>query len=487
MKFINIKSTRINLLKIALITIPLVASVSSCKKDFLEAVPELSLSDANAFDTPERVVAQINGLYSSTKSGSFLGGRYQIYNDIRAEEFLNRTSNNVTGYNVFQGTQNASDTYIGNMWIQGYLTINRINLFLEGLEANSSKMSPELLANYKGEAKFLRGLAYFSLVQIFAKPYSLDAGASPGLPLRLKSETSTANNGMPRSTVAQVYTQILKDLNESETELPATYANALLRTTRAHKNSAIALKTRVNLVKGDYAAVITEANKIVSAAAPFTTPVAANAQHALQANVTNVFRTPYTTSESILSFPMADTNAPGTQNQIGYYFNVGNIEFYLNPATPGILSNPQFSSTDARRTSLTTLYAPLSMNVSTKFSGVSPYIDYVPVIRYAEVLLNLAEAEAMVGSQVRAAALLNAVHSRSDAAFSFGALTQPSLVAAILTERRIELLAEGFRANDLLRRGLPIPAVGAGANIAVSDPRYVFEIPLSETNSNPDI
>lgn len=292
---------------------------------------------------------------------------------------------------------------------------------------------------------------------------------------------------MPRSTVAQVYTQILKDLNESETELPETYSTPLLRTTRAHKNTAIALKTRVLLVKGDYAGVIAEGNKLVSAAAPFTTPVATNAQHALQANVVNVFRAPYTTSESILSFPMADTNAPGTQNQIGFYFNAGNVEFYLNKATPGILANTQFGATDARRTGLTALYAPLNLTVSTKFSGVSPYVDFVPVIRYAEVLLNLAEAEAVAGSPVRAAALLAAVHTRSDVAINFSALTPGALLTAILTERRIELLGEGFRANDLLRRGDPIPAVGAGGSIASSDPRYVFPIPLSETSTNPDL
>lgn len=485
MKLMNIKSTRSYFLKMALVTLPLVVTVSSCKEDFLEAVPELSLSDANAFDTPDRVLAQINGLYSSTKSGSFLGGRYQIYNDIRAEEFINRTSNNVTGYNVFQGTQNASDTYIGNMWGQAYLTINRINLFLEGLEANQSKLTPALYANYKAEAKFLRALNYFSLVQIFAKPFALDNGASPGLPLRLTPETTTANNSFPRSTVAQVYTQILKDLNEAEADLPDTYGTALLRTVRAHKNTAIALKSRVHLVKGDYANVIVEANKIVPATAPFSNT--ARTAHALNANVVNVFRTPYTSSENIFSFPMADTNAPGTQNQIGYYFNAGNIEFYLNTASPGIYANPQFTATDQRRTGMITLYPNPAVQISTKFSGVSPYIDYVPIIRYAEVLLNLAEAEARVGSQTRARALLDAVHKRSDPTYDFGTLTQAQLITAILTERRIELLAEGFRANDILRLGQPITAVGAGGAIPPTDPRYVFPIPVSETNSNPGL
>ena len=49
----------------------------------------------------------------------------------------------------------------------------------------------------------------------FAKPFILDKGASAGLPLRLKGETSSANNALARSSVAQIYDQILKDLNEA--------------------------------------------------------------------------------------------------------------------------------------------------------------------------------------------------------------------------------------------------------------------------------
>jgi starch-binding outer membrane protein, SusD/RagB family len=482
MKLLN-TNYKMYLVKAAVLTLPLLTTVTSCKEDFLEAVPELALSDANAFDNPERILSQVNGLYSSAKSGSLFGGRYHIYNDIRAEEWINRTTNNVTGYGVYQGTQNSSDTYIGNFWSQGYLTINRINLFLDGLEKNSDKLSPELLANYRGEAKFLRALTYLGLVQLFAKPYVQDQGASPGLPLRLQPETSTANNDMPRSSVAEIYAQILKDLNEAEAELPDNYATASLRTVRAHKNSAIALKTRVHLIKGDYANVILEGNKIVSATAPFTSPN--RVAHALQPSVVNVFRTPYTTTESIFSFAMAETNAPGTQNQIGYYFSVGNLEYYLNTQAPGIYANPQWGATDARRTQLTATHT--LGRYTTKFSGVSPYIDFVPMIRYAEVLLNVAEAEAEVGSMARSLALLNAVHQRSDPSFTYVTVDKASLINTILTERRIELLAEGFRAPDLFRRNMPLPSVGAGGNIATTDQRYIFDIPVGETNVNPGI
>lgn len=486
MKILN----KISKLKISALSLAFVMSISSCDKDFLEAVPELDLSDATVFATPARVLSQVNGLYSSAKNGSLFGGRYQIYNDIRAEEWVNRTTNSVTGYSTYQGNQDPSDTYIAAFWNQGYLTINRINLFLEGVDANASKIDATLAANYKGEAKFLRALTYFSLVQIFAKPYVLDNGASKGLPLRLKGEVTNAGNELARSTVAEVYAQILKDLDEAEAGLPDTYSTPLLRTTRAHKNTAIALKTRVLLAKKDYAKVIAEANKIVSAAAPFTSAsvAAARAPHSLSTDVVSVFRSPYTANESIFSFPMAETNAPGTQNQLGYYFNAGNVEYTINTGATGIYSNAQWRAGDDRKAKMTVATTSVAANPSsTKFSGVSPYIDFVPMIRYAEVLLNLAEAEAEAGSADRALALLKAVHLRSDATYDFGTLDKAALIKAILTERRIELFAEGFRSNDILRRGESIVSFGAGATINSSDARYIYGIPITEQQTNPGI
>ena len=472
----NIKS------KVGILALALSMCLTSCKDSFLEAIPETSLSDATVF-TPDRINNQVNGLYRSLKSGSLLGGRYQIYNDIRAEEFINRTTNTVTGYTTYQGNQDASDTYIAAFWSQGYLTINRANILLEGLDANPGVISNDLVTNYKAEAKFIRALTYFSLVQFFAKPYALDNGASPGLPLRLKGEKNNENNDLARSTVAQIYDQIIKDLNEAEAELPDTYSSADLRTTRAHKNTAVALKTRVLLAKKDYAGVIAEANKIVSANAPFKS--SSRVQHELAADVVSVFRAPYTGLENIFSAPMSINDAPGTQNQIGYYFNSGNVEYFINTGPTGIYNNAQFTATDVRKSQLTVPTTGVSANPSsTKFSGVSPFIDYVPQIRYAEVLLNLAEAEAEAGSTARSLALLNAVHKRSNGGADFSTLDKAGLINAILTERRIELLGEGFRSNDILRRAQPINSFGAGALIQPSDPRYTFAIPIIESVTN---
>ena len=73
---------------------------SSCQRELLTPVPQTSITDATAFDTPARVLNQVNSLYSALKNGNFYGGRAQIAGDIRGEEFLNETTNLVTGSDV---------------------------------------------------------------------------------------------------------------------------------------------------------------------------------------------------------------------------------------------------------------------------------------------------------------------------------------------------------------------------------------------------
>lgn len=486
MKNITVKARKHYLLKVAFLALPF--TFTACDVDeLLNPVPETSISDVNAFDTPERILGQVNGLYRAVKDGQFYGGRIIVYNDIRGEEYINRLTNGVTGLQTWQHNLNAGTNEVQNLWGSAYASINRINVFLKGLDDNAAKIDPVLLAQYRGEAKFLRALAYHSLITLYAKPYNADNGASPGVPLRLQAETSTANNDLARSSVSQVYAQILKDLNEAEPALPLTYPNATLNVTRAHKNSAIALKTRIYLHMGNYAKVVEEAKKIVSDAAPFK--ATSGVAHQLQANVATPFTTP-TTTESVFSLPMTDQDVPGTQNQLGYYFNappVGNGEYYLNPS--GILGDTEWRAEDARRTNFVVTAG--SFTYYKKFAKPAPYTDYVPVIRYAEVLLNYAEAAARTNDLPKGIALLNAVRTRSDASYVFPATniaTQQALVSTILKERRIELLAEGFRSLDITRTVSAFPAKsGSGLTspkVEPTSPEYVWPMPNSEIATN---
>jgi hypothetical protein len=244
--------------------------ISCSDTEALNPVNQTRISDANAFETPERIEQLVLGAYSGVKVGNFYGGRFMNYQDVRGPEFLNERNNGVTNLFTWNfGVQSATNE-VQNLWTAAYTAINRCNILIEGVK--TAPVSDALKARYTAEAKFLRALSYYSLVTLYAQPYTLNNGTSLGLPLRLKPETSGGNNDLVRSTVADVYKQVIEDLNAAETNLPLSNSNALNNTTRAHRNSAIALKTRVYLSMGKYPEVITEANKIVSASAPFSAP-----------------------------------------------------------------------------------------------------------------------------------------------------------------------------------------------------------------------
>jgi hypothetical protein len=463
------------------------AAFSSCKRDLLSPVPQTSITDATAFDTPGRVANQVNSLYSALKSGTFYGGRAQIAGDIRGEEFINETTNLVTGADVWTlNPTGTSQNFVKNVWAQAYSVINLCNLFIEGMAAKGTTVVGTALSNnYLGEARLIRALTYFKLLEHYARPFADGNGSKPGLPLRLTGIKASGFSDLARSTVAEVYAQIISDLDFAEANLPLTNATAILNTTRAHRNTVIALKTRVFLAMQDYTRVVSEGNKIVTqATAPFsaTTGVA----HILQADIVNVYRTPYTATESIFSMPMTSTagDNPGTQNQLGFYYakSTGNGEFSLNPS--GIIANAGWLAADRRRTFNATVSGKPYLNL--KYNGPSPYTDYAPIIRYSEVMLNLAEALARTnaGVNAKALALLNAVRQRSDATTTLAPATQADLINAILLERRIEFLGEGFRNLDLMRLLQPIPAKGSVSAKAPSEQGYIWPISADELSLN---
>lgn len=468
---------------------------SACNRDLLTPIPQTSVSDASSFSTTSRVQQQLLSLYGALKDGNFYGGRYVIYGDIRGENFINETSNLVTGADVWNLNATNSATAVQNLWSSAYLCINKCNVFIDGMATvPTSVVTADVAARYVAEAKLIRALSYYSLLQYYARPYADGNGSKPGVPLRLTGIKGSGQSNLARSTVAEVYTQVLKDLNEAESSLPLTYSGTGENTTRAHKNTAIALKTRVYLTMQRYADVVTEANKIVSSSAPFNAPTGVN--HRLQADIATVFTNP-TTTESIFSMPMTSTDGdfPGTQNQLAFYFQpnatnggTGGAEYSLNPN--GIIANTNWTANDRRRSFIRqTGTGATAKNWLIKYKSASPYTDYVPVIRYSEVLLNLAEAKVRTANAVdaQAVALLSAVRNRSDAGVTYttASFASPTeLINAILLERNIEFLGEGLRNNDLVRLLQTIPAKGSVAAKAATENGYIWPISAQELALN---
>lgn len=482
-----------------LITISFYA-ISCTKTDALYPVPTTLIADASAFETPSRISNQVNGLYATFKGTGLWGSDYILYSEARAGEFISTNQNPLQGGLTYMMLTDPGTTDVNIVWLQAYQTINACNVFLDGMEAKGRKVvGDSLYYNYTAEAKTLRAVTYYSLLQLYAKPYNNNSGKNPGLPLRLKGNTGLADYNLARSSVDSVYRQILSDLNYAETNLPSKYATAVLNTTRAQKNAAIAFKTRVYLSMGDYNNVLNEANKLVSTSAPFTTINTANTSHSLPADITTVFKTPYTSSESMFSIAFASGDAPGNSLATNFLPNsadgtglgsAGTGQFYVYAS--GIVADAAWKTTDKRRSFIFT--TPSGTNKGrqwcSKFAVGTPYTDYMPVIRYSEVLLNLAEALANLnGLDARATAILNAVRGRSDATTIFKPTDKTDLINKILNERRIEFFGEGIRNADIMRLGLPIPAkipVGATPVPAANptDGNYIWPIPNNESLYN---
>ncbi|KQR72752.1 hypothetical protein ASF92_00370 [Pedobacter sp. Leaf176] len=499
--------------------------MSSCKK-ITELQPNNSFSEESAFSSPARVALAVTGVYSAAQMGSYAGSVDRGYpfgaanteqQDVRGEDVIAVPSFYLITY---EGTYTTTSANNQGMWETSYALINRANVVIEGIKkaAASGIITPALALQYEGEARFLRALAHHELLVHFARPYNHTAGATHlGVPYRTVAASSPAgvdvNKNQGRNTVKECYDKLLEDLNFAETNLPDTYA-AGLKVSRATKGAAIAIKTRIYLHMGSWANVISEGNKLVPAAGPFVSPVGG---YSLTATPSAPFVTAsnFTNSESIFSIENSTTRNSGTNGSISTMYTkaAGRALIAISPI---IYNSPFWLPTDLRRTTLTTNDG--RGYFSTKYPEFSTFTDANPIIRYAEVLLNVAEAEARTTAvSARGLALLNAVRNRAvtSAASQFTAAsfaTGNDLIQAVLNERRIEFLAEGHRWSDIHRLAndatfstggipakvswtgttfaswnpaVPFAGVRSVAAIPYSDFRFIWPLPQTEIATNP--
>lgn len=457
----------------------LLASATSC--DVLTQDPPAALTQEDGFANADRIAKSAVGMYDALQNAEFLGGRALVYSDIRSDD------TNPAGFFGFVSTFNmqANDNIALNAWTGGYRSLYGANYFLQQIAKNPGKTTPALEAQYIGEAKYIRALLYFHLVNLFAQPYNFTADASHlGVPLQLTAPDAgnafDASQNLPRATVKQVYAQIEADLNDAISNLPETYSTAFDRTGRATKDAARSLLARVYLYKGQY-----------SDAAAMAGNVIAGGRHTLNASPAATFPlgSAPQSSESIFSVAMNVTDNPNTNNSLGqHYGRTKRADITVTPYAN--IDTTQFRSKDRRRTLLLDPPTfPVPANVYTlKYPNGSA--DYVPITRYSEVLLTRAEglAQTDAGISAEAITLLNTVRRRSlpnipaYANYTAASFTnKQALVDAILFERRLELAFEGHRYYDLLRNKRNSSRINYGAG------KSIFPIPTVDMQQNPNL
>lgn len=424
---------------------------TSCDKEVTELEPLDRITESLAFSTPTRVELSMVGVYDAAQSGFYLSGAVRGYpfgaanveqGDMRGEDMLNVATFYAITYGSTISPSSGNNVY---MWHTLYSTINKANIIIEGVQGAAAKgiISDAIAKQYEGEARFLRALCHHELLIHIARPYNHTADASHmGVPYR----TLAINSGgrldseilKGRNTVAECYKLLLDDLKFAEENLPAT-RNGTLNITRATKAAAYALESRVQLHKGDMLAVIAAGNNING--------------YDLTASPNGVFVSNTGNSESIFSIENSATDNPGVNGSLPSMYGIAPGRGLI-AISPIMYNHPDWLENDLRREQLTSEAS--NGFFSNKYTRVATQEDFNPILRYAEVLLNSAEAYARTDEPTKALELLNRVRNRAvtdtDNQFtanSFGSKNE--MIGAILFERRIEFLGEGRRWADIHR------------------------------------
>lgn len=443
---------------------------SSCEKKIFEE-PYNSLSPADAFSSPERIEKAATGMYDALQNLEFFGGRVLIYTDIRG---IDTGAPSYFAQIPQFNTLSSTNADIRLSWQAAYRTINETNLFTKNLEANPGKISDELTLKYNSEAKYIRALSYFYLVNLWAQPYKFTAdGSHLGVPLILTvaDDPFATSNQVARNTVAEVYTQIENDLLDAAVNLPSAPATKSFQyVARATKGAAYGLLARTYLYKQDYNKALEYANKVIDLSV-----------YSLNPSPVDAFET-FTTNESIFSVAHSGGDNPNTNHALGQHYSpTKRADISISPDYVNLMDVD-----DLRRSEL--IISQNSAFWTTKYTAVT---DWVPVLRYSEILLIKAEALANLAAgttvDATALALVNEVRQRSSPAETITAATKQDLIAAILLERRIELAFEGQGLFEFLRTGRNVPEHGIVPEQPYGSDYVVFPIPFNDMQKNPNL
>lgn len=484
----------------------LAASLSSCVNDWLDVAPSDGTDADAALTSSSDLDAARTGMYKALKGNSsfvdYYGQQFFVYGDVHAGDdyqYNNIGGSNRASFYYDMNYQTASEFNTSTVsWQSPYVVIGRANRIIAAAEGGKLSDAVEAKAKieqYAAESKVLRALAHFDLVRIYGKPYTEDQGASLGVPLVTGVLESNAKPA--RSTVAEVYTQVVKDLTE------AISSNALATETKPGYVSvwgAKAILSRVYLNMGDYANALSVAEDIIknSGAALWTRDQYLKAWDASTPNESEfLFRLNVAGSDD-----NNDLNGIGNlQQRDGYKEMVATKKFVdMLTSDPKDVRNNMFLPATAPKEVEAYGTNKVFLNKLRGQGGNLRNVTIVPIIRLSEVYLTAAECAFRNNDKTKAVEYLNElVKNRTTTKASLATVDNITL-ERILIERRKELIGEGQRYFDALRNNETIIRYTSEADKgwhktlskeAQSFNRDYFKaiaaIPQAEINANPNI
>jgi hypothetical protein len=441
-------------MKKLLYIIPAVLLLGSCKK-FLEVEPKLNVDQSQAIIDAGSAGTATNGLFNTLASDGYYGSNFPAISYLAGGD-IQWTGSQADASEINKHLTSATNGYILSAWTTIYKTISQANYIIADVPKVVDPLFPTATRNqYLGEAYFIRALAYFDLARGWG-----------GVQLILTPTSSpTDNTGIPRSSLADTYAQVLKDLNTAETLVPTA-----INRNRVTQKTVWALKARFYLYNKQWALAEQYAGQVISDAADYSLVTPYNAFFANNA---------VATKESVFELAYTVSNTNGHSNWWLPPVLGGRREWAPNDALVALLNDP---TVGGNRSALIARTAPPGNLWYGQLYYRQPVgTDPAYVIRIAELYLIRSEARAEQGNFTDALADLNAVRARAGVAPST-ASTLSDLLLALEKEREVEFPFETDRWFNLVRTGR--------AQTVLSLPNthlYLFPIPFSQTLVDPQI
>ncbi|MEA5259698.1 RagB/SusD family nutrient uptake outer membrane protein [Arcicella aquatica] len=430
--------------------------LSSCESFVELGAPPTQVVSDDVFKADVTANSAILGLYNGNIMVNFIQGA-SFYPGMSADDIQYNYTNS-----AFEEFENNALTSINasvenTTWFYGFQQIKNANNAIAGLN-KSQTLTPSVKEQLLGEAKFIRALSYFYLVNLFGDvPMSLTPDAD-----------YEAKANSPRTPATTIWAQIITDLKEAQTHLPTTYVGTFKG--RVNKHAATTLLARAYLYNKDWANAETQASQVITAQA-YTLPAPADA-------FVN------TSTETI--WQIANTTGVST-------FGAN----YL--AATGVIPNfslydtlyKSFEEVDLRKINWT----GVTKIATTNYYFINKYKvrtgtgnEYNIGLRFAELYLIRSEAQAQQGKLVEAKADADIIRKRAGLAALSSTITKEQLLLAIEKERKLEFFGEwGHRWLDLKRTNRADAVIGGQKPKTWKSTAVLYPIPENQRLANKNL
>jgi tetratricopeptide (TPR) repeat protein len=454
------------------------ALVLGCSKSDLDKVNPNQVTTDQYYKNNDELLKGVNAVYAMLQSYNLWGREYFFTQDLRSDDVASGGGQLETPRNqLLLGVHDAGNAVMTSVWNGLYRLVHRANVVVDKA-ASVTDGDAATRKRIVAEARFLRALAYFDLVSMW--------GAVPLYKNYVTSTTGVA----PRAKEDDVYAFVIADLQAAQTDLLASYSGADLG--RATKGAAQTLLARVYMQRGQYTEAKGELQKVIS-----------SGQYKLVDNFgDNFLEETEFNPESIFEVgfsKIGDFNWDSDGNDYGANETCTRSQEYspigwrnLIPSDALLAEFEKVSKGDAMEdprarqsfyfigdkfnNDKDLLTADRVQGNSSVYDGVTQKVSWrkyehlyksadtyytsginFRVMRYAEVLLMMAEAENELGNSANAVALLNQVRARKSVSMppypikNYPVNSKDEVFRAVVHEKRVELSGEQIRNRDLLR------------------------------------